>query len=270
MLDPNDPDADDVTPAVSRQTAKDIKACRFVPPILTLETSIQGLMLLALSPRSELEQYADTLEEEDEDKTNLIMDESLQRWRVKSTKRAKAPNDYYGLVDVLKATVLVWTLLFFADCPFVVQLNPLRASIRLNKEALKDVLGPRHIAAVLWKVSMLTLAYMSAPYGFTGELPAPNLHLLIAEARTGSFHPLVHMPWAFISDSDQPAPACGGHLDECSLTLVDMVLHIRKESYKISPISREFFLLLLWTTKMLISSAAVVMGCCFSGMIHSS
>jgi hypothetical protein len=210
VLDPNDPDADDVTPSIARQTAKDIKACRFVPPVLTAETSIQGLMPLALSPRSELERYADTIEEEDEDRTNLVSDESLQRRRAKTNKKAKAPKDFYGLTDVLKATVLVWALLFSSDCPFVVQLNQLRASLRLNKEALKEVLGPRHVAAILWKISMLTVAYVSAPYGFDGSPPAPNLHLLIAETRTGSFPPAIHIPRAFVANSDDPPPAAGG------------------------------------------------------------
>jgi hypothetical protein len=210
LLDPNDPDADDVTPAISRQSAKDIKACRFVPPMLTVETSIQGLMPLALSPRSELERYADTLEEEDADRTNLIDDEALHRRRAKANRRAKAPKDYHGLADVLKATALVWSLLFSADCPFVLQLNQLRAALRLNKEALKDVLGPRHIAAVMWKISMLTVAYVSAPYGFDGSPPSPNLHLLIAEVRTGTFNPAVHMPRSFIADTDQPSQPSGG------------------------------------------------------------
>jgi hypothetical protein len=204
-LDPSDPNADDVTPVISRQSAKDIRACRFAPPMLTAETSIQGMMPLALSPRSELKQYADTLEEEDADITNLIHDEAIKRRRSKANRRAIAPKDYYGLADVLKATVLVWSLLFSTDCPFVVQLNQLRAALRLNKEALKDVLGPRHIAAMMWKVSMLTVAYVAAPHGFDGAPPAPNLHLLIVEACTGTFNPAVHMLRAFIANSDQPS-----------------------------------------------------------------
>jgi hypothetical protein len=105
-LDPNDPDANEVTPAISRQSAKDIKSCRFAPPMLTAETSIQGLMPLAMSPRSEIERYADALEEEDADNTNLIDDKALKRRRSNANRRAKAPKDYYGLTEVLKATVL--------------------------------------------------------------------------------------------------------------------------------------------------------------------
>jgi hypothetical protein len=64
---------------------------------------------------------------------------------------------------------------------------------------------------MMWKVSMLMVAYVSAPYAFDGSPPAPNLHLLIAEARTGTFNPAVHMPQAFIADTEQgQSPVDGG------------------------------------------------------------
>jgi hypothetical protein len=88
-LDSNDPDADDVSPVISRQTAKDIKACRFVPTVLTVETCIQGVMPIALCPRSEMEQYMDALTEDDEDKATLVTADHLQSRRAKASKRQK-------------------------------------------------------------------------------------------------------------------------------------------------------------------------------------
>jgi hypothetical protein len=113
-------------------------------------------MPIALSPWSEMEKYTDALDEDDEEKAALITADHLQS-RAKTSKRAKAPKDFHGLVDVLKVTVLVWSLLFSSECPYVAQLNQLRAALRLNKEALKEVLTPRHVAAIMWKVSMLTI-----------------------------------------------------------------------------------------------------------------
>jgi hypothetical protein len=211
-LDPNDPDADDVSPVISRKTAKDIKACRFVRIVLTVETYVQGVTPIALSPWSEMEQYTDALDEDDEEKATLITADHLQSRRAKTSKRAKAPKDFYGLVDVLKATVLVRSLLFSSECPYVAQLNQLWAALRLNKEALKEVLTPRHVAAIMWKVSMLTMAYVSAPYNFNDDPPSPNLHLLIAEARTCTFQAAVSMPRAFIAEEETPSAPRGGGL----------------------------------------------------------
>jgi hypothetical protein len=204
--DPNDPDADDVTPFISRQTAKDIKACCFVPSSMTLETSIRGLLPLAMVPRTETEQYDETLDEEDDDRATLVTADQLRQRRAKSTRKAKAPKDYYELTDALKATVMLWTLLFRSDCGLVRQINQLRAILKTNKEALRESMSARHVAWLMWKVCMATQAFVAAPYSYDGEAPTPALHFVIAEARNCVFTQPINMPREFVAGDDALAP----------------------------------------------------------------
>jgi hypothetical protein len=62
----------------------------------------------------------------------------------------------------------------------------------------------------MWKVGMLTMAYVSAPSIFNGDPPSPNLHLLIAEARTCTFQAAVSMSRAFVAEEVTPSAPRGG------------------------------------------------------------
>jgi hypothetical protein len=126
--DADDPDAPDVTPYISRRTAREIVKGSFAPQDLTVEGTIHGIMPLAFAPRSGAEQYEAFQDDDDEDQATYISTEVIQARWLKATAKAKAPKNYTYMMDALRASSMVWTVLFDGACPLVMSLNILRSA----------------------------------------------------------------------------------------------------------------------------------------------
>jgi hypothetical protein len=88
-VDADDPDAPDITPYISRRTARDILNGPFAPQELTLDGTIHGIMPLAFAPRSGAEQNKAAQDDDNKDRATYISTEAVQACRVKAAAKAK-------------------------------------------------------------------------------------------------------------------------------------------------------------------------------------
>jgi hypothetical protein len=204
-IDADDPDAPDVTPYISRQTARDILAGRFAPQDLTVTGTIHGIMPLAFVPQSAGEQYKAYQDDEDEDHATYISTEAVQARRIKASTKARAPRNYANMMDALRASSMVWSVLFHSTCPFVQALNSLRSALSGHKEQIKDHMTPSNIAGLMWALSMAVHTYILSPYDSVGNAPQPRLHYLIVGVRSCVFPSPINTPMGFSGGPDPPS-----------------------------------------------------------------
>jgi hypothetical protein len=204
-IDAEDPDAPDVTPYISRQT-RDILEGRFAPQDLTVTSTIHGIMPLAFAPRSAVNQYDAYQDDEDEDHATYISTEAVQARRLKASTKAKAPKNYANMMDALRASVMVWSVLFHATCPFIAALNALQSALSAHKEHIKDFMTPGNVAGLMWAISMAAHSYIMAPYDSAGRPPSPKLEMLIVNVRSCVFPSPINTPVGFAGGPEPPPP----------------------------------------------------------------
>jgi hypothetical protein len=137
-------------------------------------STIHGIMPLAFVPRSAVDQYDAYQDNEDEDRATYISTEAVQARRMKASTKAQAPKNYMNMMDALRASLVVWSVLFNATCPFVVAVNALRSALSVHKEHLKESMTPGNVAGLMWALSMAAHSYIMSPYDSAGRPPHQN------------------------------------------------------------------------------------------------
>jgi hypothetical protein len=198
-VDADNPDAPDITPYISRRTARDILDGRFAPQELTLDGTIHGIMPLAFVTRSGAEQNDAAQDDDDKDRATYISTEAVQARRIKAAAKAKAPRNYADMMDALRAASMAWTVLFGPACLWILSLNVLRSALASQKEQLKEAMTPGNVASLMWSLSMATHSYILAPYDAYGEAPKPRFELLISAARGCLSQAPINIPAGFSS-----------------------------------------------------------------------